>query len=437
MRYRWSALFCCVAGLLSVFAPPAKAADPKRPPNIVMIISDDQHWGDYGFMGHSTVKTPNLDRLASRSLTFKRGYVPSSLCCPSLATMITGLYPHQHLVTSNDPPMPAKMKKNDPAYQETFQAGREVMNKHLEAVQTLPVMLKNEGYLSLQTGKWWQGNFTRGGFTHGMTKGSRHGDEGLDIGRKTMEPIYNFIAEAKKADKPFMVWYAPMMPHDPHTPPEEILAKYKDKTPSLHQAKYWAMVEWFDQTCGQLVDHIDKQGLGENTIIVYLSDNGWIQNLDNPRYAPKSKQSQYDGGTRTPIMVRWSGRIQPKMSDDLAMSIDIMPTLLAALGKKPTAQMQGLNLLDDAAVKARKTITGECFTHNSQDLNKPEASLRWRWVIDGHLKLILPAKQNEQGGPELYDLAADPHETKNLADSDPRTVERLTKTLDAWWPGKV
>ncbi|MFZ4593315.1 MAG: sulfatase-like hydrolase/transferase, partial [Verrucomicrobiaceae bacterium] len=73
-------------------------------PNIVMIISDDQAWTDYGFMGHPHIATPNLDELSKESLTFTRGYVPSSLCCPSLATMITGLYPHQSKITSNDPP---------------------------------------------------------------------------------------------------------------------------------------------------------------------------------------------------------------------------------------------------------------------------------------------------------------------------------------------
>ncbi len=441
VRPAFGRMFVCLAmAFISMFSAEVRAdttARASRPPNIVLIISDDHHWGDYGFMGHPTIKTPNLDKLASQSLTFKRGYVPSSLCCPSLATIITGLYPHQHKVTSNDPPGPQGAKRNTPEGQKAFQAGREVMNKHLEAVPTLPAMLKADGYLSLQTGKWWQGHFSRGGFTHGMTKGQRHGDEGLDIGRKTMAPIFDFIAEAKKADKPFMVWYAPLLPHDPHTPPAEYLAKYQDKTPSIHVAKYWAMVDWFDHTCGQLVDHIDQQGLGDNTIIVYVTDNGWIQNVDAPKYAPKSKQSPYDGGIRTPIMIRWTGKIQPKMSDELAMSTDIVPTLLSAIGKKPTADMQGINLLDEQAVKARKVIVGNCFTHNAVDLNKPEASLRWRWAIEGNTKLILPAKQNETGGPELYDLAADPHETKNLAEADPKAVERLTKALDAWWPGKV
>src|SRR5436309_11049987 len=82
----------------------------ESPPNIVLIISDDQAWTDFSFMGHPHIQTPNLDRLARESLTFTRGYVPSSLCCPSLASIISGLYPHQHKITSNDPTAPKGMK---------------------------------------------------------------------------------------------------------------------------------------------------------------------------------------------------------------------------------------------------------------------------------------------------------------------------------------
>jgi uncharacterized sulfatase len=81
-----------------------ESAKSNKPPNIVLIVSDDQHWQDYEFMGQTQLKTPNLNRLAEESLVYKRGYVPSSLCCPSLATILTGLYPHQHKITSNDPP---------------------------------------------------------------------------------------------------------------------------------------------------------------------------------------------------------------------------------------------------------------------------------------------------------------------------------------------
>jgi arylsulfatase A-like enzyme len=405
----------------------------ETPPNIVLIISDDHHWADYSFMGHAQIKTPHLDKLSSQSLLFTRGYVPSSLCCPSLAAIISGQYPHQNFITSNDPPAPAgqaKLKQTDPA----FQKGREVFNRHMDELATLPRILGQQGYLSFQTGKWWQGDFTRGGFTHGMTKGTRHGDEGLKIGRETMQPMYDFMDRAVADKKPFFLWYAPMMPHDPHTPPERILAKYRGKAPSEHVAKYWAMVEWFDETCGELLKFLDDRKLAENTIVAYVTDNGWIQNLDAPKYAPRSKQSQYDGGLRTPIMLRWPGKVAPKKSDALAISIDLAPTLLRAAGLQPAKEMTGVNLLDDAAVNARKTIHGEIFTHNSMNLEVPSASLRWRWMIDGDYKLIAPHAANEPDAKiELYRITTDVNEEKDLAAQQPDVVKSLSAKLDAWW----
>jgi len=315
-----------------------------------------------------------------------------------------------------------------------FDAGREIMSKHLEEAGTLPSRLAAKGYLSLQTGKWWQKHHSRGGFTSGMTKGGRHGDTGLDIGRKTMQPIYDFIGEARTAQKPFLVWYAPMMPHDPHTPPQRLFDKYKDKAPSEHVAKYWAMVEWFDETCGALLKHLDDNGLRENTIVVYVSDNGWITNPETGRYAEKSKQSQYDGGLRSPIMLRWPAKVQPKMSTDLATSLDFAPTILKAAGLEPTKDMPGLNLLDSTVVSARKTLYGECFTHNFVDQDIPASSLKWRWIIDGFSKLILPNKANQPDDvPELYDLQTDPSEEKNLSTEQAAKVTELTAKLDAWW----
>jgi len=100
--------------------------------------------------------------------------------------------------------------------------------------------------------------------------------------------------------------------------------------------------------------------------------------------------------------------------------------------------MQGINLLDERAVRDRHTIFGECFTHNANDLNRPAANLRWRWMIDGYWKLIVPDPANEPDQPvELYDLADDPHETKNLAAQQSERVAKMRTMLDAWWdPGK-
>jgi arylsulfatase A-like enzyme len=327
---------------LSLLAPAASAA----PPNVVMVVGDDQGWKDYGFMGGTHVRTPNLDKLAADGLVYPRGYVPSSLCRASLASMITGLYPHQHLVTSNDPPAGADGKRGP-----TFQKLRAEMVAEFEKSPNLPKLLAAAGYVSHQSGKWWEGDACRCGFTAAMTTGDpaksgRHGDEGLVIGRQGLKPVTDFIDRATADGKPFYVWYAPMMPHQPHTPPDRLLAKYRDKTPSIHMAKYWAMCEWFDETVGDLLGHLDKQGLRDDTLVVYLHDNGWIQNPDQPRFAPKSKLSPYDGGTRTPIVLRWPGKIKPGRSEALASSVDIAPTVLAACGLKATPDMPGLDLRD-------------------------------------------------------------------------------------------
>jgi uncharacterized sulfatase len=118
----------------------------------------------------------------------------------------------------------------------------------------------------------------------------------------------------------------------------------------------------------------------------------------------------------------------------LALSIDLAPTLLAAVGEKPTPAMQGVNLLDENAARARHAIYGECFTHNARDVNRPAANLRWRWMINGPWKLIVPDPTNEPSQkPELYNLAADPHEKQNLAREHPDRVEKLRAQLDLWW----
>lgn len=429
-----------VLGLALGGALPARAAKPSPSrPNILLIISDDHAWTDYGFMGHPHLQTPQLDRLGRESLLFRRGYVTSSLCCPSLASIITGRFPHQHRITSNDPPLPAGLPRVQAYQTAAFREGRARMSRFLEAVPTLPRVLGEHGYLSFQAGKWWQGHFRRGGFTHGMTlgdeaRGGRHGDAGLQIGRETLQPIYSFIASARREAKPFFIWYAPMMPHDPHTPPERLLAKYRTCAPSLPVARYWAMVEWFDETIGQLRAHLENEGLAKDTIIAYLADNGWITDPQTGRYAPKSKQSPYDGGLRTPILLHRPGHIRAQDSPHLAAAVDLMPTLLGACGIPLPSDLPGVNLLDTRAPRRRTTLFGACFTHDAVDLDRPARNLRWRWGIAGWWKLIVPDPVNEpDGAVELYDLAADPFETRNLAELKPDRVARLRRQLDAWW----
>lgn len=402
--------------------------------NVVLIISDDHAWTDYGFMKHPLAKTPNIDRLAAEGLCFPRGYVPTSVCCPSLATIITGKMPHVHKISGNDPAAPPGMPRPKFYQSPAFKEGREVMNANLAKHPLLPKVLGEKGYLSLQTGKWWQGHFSNGGFTHGMTKGGRHGDDGLSIGRKDMKPISDFIDDALKQDKPFFVWYAPLLPHDPHTPPERLLAKYRDKVPSIHVARYLAMVEWFDESVGELLKMLDDRGLAKNTLVAYVADNGWIQNPDGPRFAPRSKLSQYDGGLRSPILLRQPGTIEPRRDETPVSSADLFPTILKAAGIEPAKDLPGVDLTDKEAVAARKEVFGSIYTHDLQDLNDPAKSLRWRWMVKDGWKIIVPHAPNEPDAPvELYQIATDEHEKTNLAGKEAERVKAMTAALDAWW----
>ncbi len=328
---------------LGFWAVPCSRA--QAPPNIVLIISDDQAWTDYGFMSHPVIQTPNLDRLARQSATFTRAYVPTALCRPSLMTLATGLYAHQHRTTGNDP---AHALANPNDQKDKYDQLREQLISHVDSCETLPRLLAARGYVSHQSGKWWEGSYQRGGFTHGMTRGfpqrgGRHGDDGLDIGRKGMEPVLTFIDMAVAEKKPFFVWYAPFLPHAPHNPPERLLKKYRDRVASPFVAKYYAMCDWFDETCGELMQHLDQRRLTEDTLVVYVGDNGWIQSEDKAGYAPRSKQSANEGGVRQPILFRWPGVIQAgDRGRQLCSSVDITPTILSAAGVQPPPGSTGL-----------------------------------------------------------------------------------------------
>lgn len=400
-----------------------------KPPNVLLIISDDQAWTDFGFMGHEVIATPHLDRLAAEGATFTRGYVPTSLCRASLASIISGRYAHEHRITSNDPP-----RGTD----------RSLMLRHMSGLATLPRLLAPLGYQSLQTGKWWEGHFALGGFTHGMTHGDparrgRHGDEGLRIGREGLEPIFDFIELC--GERPFFIWYAPLLPHEPHNPPERLLAKYTTDSRPPALARYWAMCEWFDETVGELLEFLDQRGLSDDTLVAFVVDNGWIQEVGperttRGRFAPKSKLSPYDGGTRTPIILRWPGHISPARYDVPVSSLDLMPTILEACGTDPPESLPGISLFDvrEGQSPPARPIFGELFSHDAVDIDDPAANLASRWCVDGRWKLIV--HQNRGQPAELYDLGDDPHETKNLAAGHPEEVERLRTMIQAWWPAE-
>ncbi len=429
-----------VAAILFLFAAKSLGTPEtgdRQPPNVVLIISDDQRWTDYGFMGHPVIRTPHLDRLADRSLLFPRGYLPTALCRPSLATIVTGLYPHQHGRTGNDP-RPDKPPELRRRLIETF-----------DSLPTLPRLLGEHGYLSFQSGKWWEGSYERGGFTHGMTEGfgnhpdGRHGDVGLRIGRETMRPIADFIDRAKKEGKPFFLWYAPFLPHRPHDPPERFLRHYTEPDRPEAVAKYYGMCEWFDATVGKLLGHLEERGLTDNTLVVYLADNGWIQK-PNGGFARRSKGSPFDAGVRTPIMLSLPGRIDPRRSEALASSIDIAPTILSVCGVEPPRDLPGIDLLDREARRRRNTVFGAAYAITRIDLDDPAATRQYRWCVHDEWKLLLRDDGRtgsygwvfdwDRAPVRLYNIVEDPHETKNLAAARPGVVKALRKRIERWRP---
>jgi len=412
--------------LLIAACVPCFSAEAGKP-NVILIISDDHGFDDYGFMGHPIVKTPHLDRIAAESLLYTRGYV-MPVCSPSLACLLTGKMPSANGITGND----LSDGRSKPGHCAAL-AERLFSNSLM-----LPKALTEAGYLTFQTGKIWNGTYKDFGFTHGMTDtAGRHGDAGLDIGRKGMKPIYDFIETAKAEKKPFFIWHAPFLPHTPHNPPERLLKKYRGKGPTKEAELYHAMVDWLDETTGEMDAYLEKNGLKENTVILYLADNGW-----DAAYAQKrnrAKLSPYELGIRTPMFVRWPGKVEPARDDEtLAHLIDFAPTILSITGAKNPGDLPGLNLTDRDAMRARKTVFVEAYTHDIADLADPSKSRIADVVIDGWWKLIVPTGVKPDrpfsGVPAatvLYDLKSDPLEKTDVSKEHPDQLERLKTLLAA------
>ncbi len=426
--------------------------------NIVLIISDDQAWADYGFMGHPDIKTPHLDRLAANSLRFDRGYVATPLCRPSLASMVTGRFPAENGITANDV-TGGMFVINEKGKTVLLRGKREPLDKPVrERFHQLPSFVRRlteSGYLTHQSGKWWEGSYGDGGFTHGMTEGERHGDKGLTIGRKGMQPVEQFIDHSLEEEKPFFLWYAPFLPHTPHDPPDRLLRKYQTDGRALDVAKYYAMIEWFDETCGELMGMLRTKGIYENTVVIYICDNGWAPASttgDWPRehafkgFAMRSKVSPYENGIRTPILVSWPGTVEPERVSGLAHSIDLFPTIAAIAGFEVPEDLSGINLLDLETVRERQTIFGSMHASHNMTVGDPDDTLQYLWCIEDEWKLLVRYQGKDTTEYKilhswdttpyrLFNLTDDPGEKNDLAVARPDIVERLRKKIEDWQSG--
>lgn len=420
------------------------------PPNILLIIADDQAYGDFGFMGNPLVRTPHIDDLASRSARFVNGYVPYSVCRPSLATLLTGLYPHQNGIYFNRPyfDLPHTLEN------------RQRASYLVRRVATLPRLLSQAGYRTLQTGKHWEGDYANAGFDEGMTLAKPHpiernpafadlgmksghgnGDAGLLIGRQTLEPIYDFVDRTTKTGKPFFVWYAPFLPHLPHNAPRKYLDLYaQDPRLPAHLAPYYANITWLDETVGELLDTLEQRGYLHETIVVFVVDNGYVVDRENRNQAVRSKNTPFEQGIRTPLLIRWDGQVRPGIHSGLVSTIDLMPTLLAAAGIDPSDQrLPGINLLPIARGRvpaSPRAVFGEIYRGYAMELEQAEKEVLYRWVRWGNHKLIVPTRSSRE--TMLFDLAADPNELRNLAGNSQlrERQQELERFLDDWWDPK-
>jgi arylsulfatase A-like enzyme len=267
-----------------------------------------------------------------------------------------------------------------------------------------------------------------------------------------MTPVTDFIDLAIVEEKPFLLWYAPFLPHTPHNPPQRLLEKYSKQGRAEDVAKYYAMCEWFDETCGTLLDYLDEKKLSDNTMVIYICDNGWAArstNASDPNqklwkgFAQRSKGSPYENGIRTPIMVSWPDHMKPARIPNLAHAIDLFPTIAAAAGMEAPVNLTGINLLDDKALKDRRMVFGVCNSIYNMTPGNPNGTLQYLWCIEGDWKLLLryDGKDTTQyrnlhiwdtASVRLYNLKNDPHEKKELSVSHPERVERLRRKIEAW-----
>ncbi len=420
---------------------------------MILIIGDDHGWPYFGFMDDPIIATPQLDALARGGTLFPYAFVTSSSCRQSLLTLLTGLHPVQ---------WNARLR--------VLRAHGIRRRRYTEIVDfvALPRLLGEAGYRSFQGGKFWEGQYQNAGFDEGTKESpdpdpsatehaalqANAGGSGLALGRTTMEPLWSFLGQAD--DRPFFVWFAPKLPHTPHDAAQSYLQRYSERGLSPEAVKYYANITRFDDRVGELVAFLDRAGLRDNTLLVYLSDNGWQQGpTDRPHMdalgGSKGKGSMYELGVRTPLIFNWPGQIATgKVRDELVSSVDLFPTLLSFAGVEapPNRSVHNLHPLltgTGPPTPARTTVIAssnrelrpppgterEPLEPNAEILRTEMAySLRtknWRyiWYFDSDLYTDRPPD-------ELFRIDTDPHETRDVAAQHPDRVSNFRRKILAW-----
>lgn len=422
------------------------AQDTGRRPNIVLLYVDDLGYGDLGVTGNPHAVTPNLDRMAGESLVFTSGYAPAALCSPSRAALITGQWPARLHVTNFLPYRNVSRHTEHAGWtlpvQKTAVYPEEV---------TLPRELKRAGYETLHLGKWhigekpsdpvglgfdrtigsWPWSWPRSWFSPYGLDTLEDGPEGEYLTNRLTDEAIEFLR--KDRDKPFFLclWY--YTPHKPLDAPQEEIQPFIEKgfeegdkvSPS---ATYEAMKMVLDRNVGRILSKLGELGIAENTVVVFSSDNGGVPPYSINEPFRGHKKSLHEGGIRVPFFVWWPGTIEPDENDTPVSHMDLMPTFIElASGRTDLPTVDGQSMVplllgQDGWDERPLFWHYPHLNFEGQTRIRPQGAVR-----SGRFKLVLPYVEQEQ--VELFDVEADPGETRNLVSEHPEVTERMIRAL--------
>lgn len=426
------------------------AAKSAARPNIIMIVVDDLGWSDVGYnQTTDLLETPNIDALAQQSLRFDNAYAGAANCAPSRAVLMSGQYGPRHGIYTVSPSTRGntKTRKLIPI---TNRRGLK------SDVITLAEALKDADYATGHFGKWHLGDDpdTQGfdvnvaGSGQGMTfhyfspyklRNIEDGADGEYLTNRLTSEAIDWVKSEK--DGPFFAYIPYYSVHTPLQAPEETVRKFRDKgIPRGKQASYAAMVEMMDKNVGRILSMLEAEGLTDDTIVIFTSDNGGYRMPSFPSPIRAGKGSYYEGGLRVPLLVRWPDKIAPRADQTPVINADFYPTLLSlANAKRPDQVLDGMDL-SRVFLGRQKIETRDLFWHfpvylqahngltdQAQDplfRTRPGSAIR-----SGDWKLIHYFEHNEY---ELYDLSNDIGERHNLAAERPGKLAELRKILEAW-----
>lgn len=426
-------LFLLCAAVLA--AGSARGAEKK--PNILIILTDDQGYGDVGCYGAKDLSTPNLDKLIGEGMRFDFFRANSSVCSPTRAALLTGKYPDRVGVPG--------VIRTDPKNSWGFLAPSAVL---------LPKELKGAGYHSALIGKWHLGltppntpNARGFDFFHGflgdmMDDYMTHRRQGTNLMYQNTDSIdpaghatdlfagwaCDFLRARAKEEAPFFLYLAFNAPHDPIQPPAEWLAKVKARQPQLPEkrAKLVALIEHLDAGIGQVLAALKESGLEDNTVVVFTSDNGGALQFGGFNGDTRDgKGSMYEGGLRVPCAVRWPGKIAPASRTlAAATTMDIFATALDAAGLQPPNDIDGVSLLP--LLTAKTDVLAERDLYFVRREGAGFKGQTTQALIRGPWKIL----QSTPAGPlELYNLDADKLESSLSNKTAAPQVEGLAEAL--------